>query len=350
MIKRISLFILLLSAPLLADDCYSPCEITVPARHCHDCGGFYFTGEFLYFQTYEDDLTYTSIVTTVSPSFIPTDLFKEEFEEIDFDWDPGVRLGVGYNFPCDGWDLYVDWMYISTSPTASITLDEPSLSLIQVTDPDNATDKELFGCSTSAKTKWEMTLNAVDLELGRHYCTGCILSVRPFIGLKFAWIDQSVNTFYGDIYLFEFGMQTDFVGDSRFKGSGDFWGIGPRFGVDTHWELGCGFAIFGDLSGALLSGSFDMKGEIISENPTLDPSHVVQKISRSSRARIRTEAEIKVGIEWTTCFCDCYLFNASLGYEFQCYWRQLQIPIPAVPFSHADLQLHGLVAGLRFDF
>lgn len=26
-------------------------------------------------------------------------------------WDPGFRLGLGWNTDCDGWDLYLNWTY-----------------------------------------------------------------------------------------------------------------------------------------------------------------------------------------------------------------------------------------------
>ena len=61
-------------------------------------------------------------------------------------------------------------------------------------------------------------------------------------------------------------------------------------------------------------------------------------------------AQIDVGIEWGTCFCDCYHFNLGIGYEFHYYWDQMQIPYPGIGFPSGDLGLHGLNVSVRFDF
>ena len=63
--------------------------------------------ELLFWQAREDGLSYA--IAASNPLMF--DIFPKEFQikELEFEWDFGFRLGLGYGGKSDGWDLFALW-------------------------------------------------------------------------------------------------------------------------------------------------------------------------------------------------------------------------------------------------
>jgi len=195
---------------------------------------------------------------------------KGRTKHIDFKWDWGLRFGLGYNFAHDGWDAHLQYTWYDSSGSNStraglnssiVPLRGSSQIVATIVPPGTINDEFLF-CA-SAKSQFDFDFSALDLELGRAYFISGKLSFRPHWGLKTAWLDLEQTTRYTggiprqnseDNGALE-GLSINTV---HIKGECDFWGIGPRAGVDSKWHLGSGFSIFGDVAAALLFGFFDV--------------------------------------------------------------------------------------------
>ena len=281
---------------------------------------------------------------------------KGRTKHIEFDWDWGIRAGLGYNFDYDQWDVKAQYTWWDTNGSdstraglnSSIIPMRGSSQLIE--DPTTGQTEQFLFC-TSAKSQYDFSYQAVDLELGRDYYVSSMLSLRPFWGLKTAWMDLEQITRYtgGD-------TQDGFLGLGRntvhVKEDSDFWGIGPRTGVDTRWYLGEGFSIFGNVALAALFGFFDVDHK--------------EKYSAISTNRIRLHAnrhafsptiQYQVGLRYASYVLERrYHISIGAAFEGQYWWRQnqmLKIDDAAVlryeRYSE-DLAMYGLTLDARWDF
>lgn len=279
-------------------------------------------------------------------------------KDIDFKWDWGLRVGLGYNFDHDGWDLKGQYTWYDTSGSDStraglnsslVPLRGSSTIVATSTNPA----LQFLYCS-SAKAQYDFNYSAVDVELGRAYFISGKLSFRPHWGLKSAWIDQEQITRYtggspdaqspNDL-----GLQGNTV---HIKDDCDFWGLGPRVGVDSKWHLGYGFSLFGNVAGALLFGYFDVEHkERFSES---QDNRI--KLSANRHAFSPT-AQMQLGLRY-----DKYLHNntqhigVGLGFEAQYWWRQNQMlkiddaQVLKYERYSDDISMHGVTLDLQWDF
>lgn len=217
---------------------------------------------------------------------------------------------------------------------------------------------DLFTFCDSAKSQYDLDYQALDLELGRAYFISSKLSFRPHWGLKTAWIDQEQITRYTGgnpvanpnvqgADLLGLGISTVHVKDDC-----DFWGIGPRAGVESKWHLGYGFSFFGNVAGALLFGFFDVDHR---ERWSAIEDNTIRL--HANRHAFSPTVQFQLGLRY-----DKYIHNnrqhvgIGLGFEGQYWWRQnqmLKIDDAAVlkyeRYSE-DISFHGVTLDIRFDF
>ncbi len=280
---------------------------------------------------------------------------KGRTKDMDFSWDWGLRVGLGYNFDHDGWDANFQYTWYDTSGSDStsaglnsstIPLKGSSGIVATTTNPDHR-----FVFCHSAKSQYDLNYSAVDLELGRAYFVSCKLSFRPHWGLKSAWIDQEQIVRYtgkpqNDNEL-GLGINTVHIKDTC-----DFWGLGPRTGVQSKWHLGCGFSIFGNVSGAILFGYFDVDHK---EKWTGNPSNRIRL--NANRHAFSPTTQFQLGLRY-----DRYVnerkqhIGIGLGFEGQYWWRQNQMlkiddaQVLKYERYSEDVSMHGITLDVKFDF
>lgn len=275
----------------------------------------YLTGEWLYWRVRQEGM-----------EFVPG-------KKVHFDFDSGFRTGIGVHLPHDGWDLYVNYTRYATSQTDGAHGPIFPLMLYAAT---NLVDQ--------AHIHWKFLFQTADLEIGRIFNLSKTLIVRPFFGVKGAWIDQRVRLRY------EGGMIPS--GESyRAHLQNDFRGGGPLLGIHTHWDLGVGLSFFGNGSVALVIGEFNNEHKQ-TQIAGFEP------INLNANLRLVTSAlQLVTGLAWNRNFCaDRCHFGISAGFEAQ-YWtnqnQMEQFTTPAQPYfvrNNGDLALYGLTLRARFDF
>ena len=82
-------------------------------KKCYQVG-VYVTGDYLYWKAEQEGLTFAE----TSKNRVPFTVEDGKIFNPDFDWASGFRVGMGYNFRYDGWDLYLQWTdyAVETSP------------------------------------------------------------------------------------------------------------------------------------------------------------------------------------------------------------------------------------------
>ncbi|MBS0620065.1 MAG: hypothetical protein JSS61_01215 [Verrucomicrobia bacterium] len=299
--------------------------------------------EFLWWVAKEDDLFfaqsgYTGGPTSSNPPDGTID-FNGHLQKVKPHWGPGARIGFGGNMEYDEWDIYLNWTWFETTARRTKHAKTDSELLVLWGHPDIAAATG----ATKAGGKWSMDLNVLDLELGRAFWVGRYFSIRPFIGARGAWIDQSFRVKYD--------LATSPEMFQHSKAHSDFEGGGIRAGADLRLALFGGWSFYGLASGSMLYGHFDCdyrcKAGGVSIGRTTDGFH-----------QPATSAQLALGVRWDVYLHkDRYHFGLFAGWEqnmwfgmnkMNRYFGQLQNGL--LQQMNSDLSLQGGTFGVRFDF
>lgn len=293
--------------------------------------------------------------TLTQPSDMVVPPIKGRVKGQSFGWEWGLRVGLGYHFNHDDWDVSADYTWYEADQTTSVHKNLPSAAL--------PLKGGLVGPLQRAKSHYDLNYNNVNVELGRHYFMSSKVSVRPQIGLQSAWIFNRQNIQY-NVGLHNFLLAPGHHAKVREKSV--LWGMGPRAGAEGQWSLGDGFSICGKVAGALLySYSRASINGKVSPSVTLFGDRASIRLSENRHLFIPT-VQMFLGALW-----ESYInqqrqhITLGAGYEVQYFWRanqQLQaddtIPNPFL-FSNVryqvssvseDVMFYGITIKVRLDF
>lgn len=285
-------------------------------------GHMYVTADYLYWRTRQEGMEYAT------------------GKSLKFEFNSGFRVGLGVHMPHDGWDIYVNYTHFYPEHSHSAHGSFYPLFLFEGTGlPDSQGP-----IVSEAHVKWNIEFQSVDVEIGRAYYIAKTLTFRPFIGLKGAWIDQLAKIHYeGGFIPAGQAFRTHF--------ENDFKAAGPLLGIESNWQLGAGFSLFGDIAAALMVGHFDND----QEQHQLNNSEVVHL--PSSFNLVSPTLQMIAGLAWDHNFHrDACHVGFSAGFETQYWWSQNQIEqftsssMPIYVREKGDLAFYGLTLRGRFDF
>jgi len=271
--------------------------------------------------------------------------------QLESKWDPGFRIGMGWNTCFDRWDVFTDWTWYSvtseeTSTYGSTPVGEMGYhSLWPVSSNADAYQQVEAG--------WKMWYNAIDMELGRAFYITKALSLRTHAGLRGAWLNQKFQS--------QFEMPVAAIPNSKmtFHGENEFWGVGPRIGFSGNWHIDSSeWSILCKASGALLSGKTETRSAtdyLVTVGGVATP----QRDMRSNFTQIVPTVQFFLGIDWGTCFdCNKYYLGLNAGWEANLYWNQFSLlpamkgyfnsPIPSM--SNQAVMMDGLTFNAHLDF
>lgn len=268
--------------------------------------------------------------------------------EIDFEYKPGFRLGLGGDLPWDGWDLYLNWTRLSFDISSTKTSDKADLFLIE------GLLNEAPFLGTRASIDWDFTHNALDFEMGRRLFLSSSLTVRPAWGLKAVWFDDKIK------------RRLDNVESINPNGPGqpgapefanfdfDIWGIGPMLSLAGKWNWIYGLGLVGQFSGAILWYDLDERTNV-QDNNLSNQGGGVAVVSQTnvrlkhSTHRIRPYVQAFVGLDWEWCFIPKWLsVQLAVGYEAQYFWSMIVDPINSL--DDLPISFEGLTVKARIDF
>ncbi|MES2122707.1 MAG: Lpg1974 family pore-forming outer membrane protein [Chlamydiota bacterium] len=313
--------------------------VNLPARPSIKNGqNLWIQGEFLYWQATECNLAYiySGTPTTSTPEF-------QDIHYLDFEWDPGFRVGVGGNFTRDGWDIAIYYTRMHSHASASRRAHGDNDGLFQIWSVD---DTFLTTPLSQARGSWHADLNQVDLQLGREMFAGKYLTLRPYIGMRSTWLSQQFNV----------SVSNTLSQSQHAKMDNRFWGFGFVAGMDSDWIFGKGFSLFANADYSLLVGFFS-----IDEKSKQDGTPIwrTQSGFRAGRSII----DIAAGFKWAHLFCkDRYGVAIKAGYEYHLYFDQNQLintfliqrnaPMTLERYltQGGNLTYQGITVGLQFDF
>ncbi len=341
-------------------------RVTPPARpDVKDGADLFFTADALLWRAAEDGLEFAE------ETFQDTnhDLDDGRVLNPDFKWKWGFRVGVGYNMPHDGWDLYLNWVRFTSRDHRENRVNPPVAIDMGLGDPApgpgvttmfaNVGSNSANGPITNiqkAKTRWNLKLNLLDLELGREFFVSKWLTLRPFTGLRSGWIDQKFNNRYA-LLLPTGADSTVFDIEQRCR----FWGLGIRAGMNTLWSLGCGWGIYANAAISLLPGRFHVRYDQDSTQlpPAVSVAIETDHDTKDHLSVARAITDLALGLRWDKLTCDeAYHIAFRIGFEQhhffgQNQFRNYEYDTNSRPVSRAtigDLSTYGVTGGFEFGF
>jgi hypothetical protein len=291
------------------------------------------TGEALLWKAQMDDLGFAV------KSKNQTTIRKGKGKDPKFNWNWGFRVGFGYNIPHDHWDILGGY-----TQYRSATRSEEKVSSSQALFPSWMTASS--GYVSQARASWNMHLQLGDLEMGRSFAAARWLSLRPFLGVRGAWIYQK--------YAIEYkgGSAVPTADTDKVSMRNNFWGAGGRLGLNSLWGIARGFSLYGDGSFSLLSGFFH-----VHQTEYLEKAGTSFLNVSSSPSQLVPIVDLALGFQYDTFFQKKrYHLGLKLGYEFNYFFNQnefMRFISGGSGFytrNNSDLTLMGLSCGLRFDF
>lgn len=241
--------------------CNPCCPSDLAYYLCGNKGYFFMEGGPVVWTASESGLDY-AIENKGNTGFISNGSAKSP----DWEWDVGGKLGIGWQSKCRRMDVFLNWTYFRTTQKSSVTAPDDGAVYPLWTVPISGLTH-----ASSGNAKWKLWVNLVDLEGGGKFTPRPWLMIRPSIGVRNALVYQKYNiNMFGASSI---GPVVPVEIDET-KMDNDFWGIGPKFGLQTLWGSLNGFSLFGNAAFSILYGRFDVtQKEVVTFEGVSPPSN-----------------------------------------------------------------------------
>jgi hypothetical protein len=284
-------------------------------------------------------------------------------------WNAGFRIGLGYVFDRDGWDLDLWWTNYNNGQgdcddDCSELCSTVSPIITMWSDLPPTTDDNIR--AADYRTKWKVDLNIVDLELGRGFMTSKWLELRPFVGVRGSWIIDRYKINYSTLSGVETGAipvpgSPTAVTEDEISMRNKWWGVGPRAGLNSRWGMGWGFSFYGNAALSLLYGKFKLShSETLEGTTSTSTFEDVNELNYIDRWETgRAVADIVLGLEWVHDFKGNWGLGFNFGWEQHLFfsanqfWKIARTSSENIQvFSHerGDLSFQGFTLGGHIYF
>ncbi|MGQ3890730.1 Lpg1974 family pore-forming outer membrane protein [Legionella sp. CNM-4043-24] len=271
----------------------TPGSVTVPCERT----AWDFGIQALYLQPTQDIFAGARITTNNNQTHV-------RYNDIDADWGWGFKLEGSYHFNT-GNDLNINWYHYNKTTDHNLNL--------------NVNGTNLLNVRASLEPKWD----AVNFEFGQHVDFGEQKNIRFHGGAQYVRIEHEFR--------------------SRFRGNNvnllnintDFNGFGPRLGMDMSYDLGNGFAIYGNGATALLIGTSDFHTNLANT-----------VFASGSKTIMSPELEGKLGATYTYSMAQGDL-SLDVGYMWVNYFDVARTPVIDA-LTNTNFSLSGPYIGAKW--
>ncbi len=304
-----------------------------PAEEHHDeaeggpLSGWFVTGEYLLLHPRRNALDYA--VVSPDPNLTP----GGTIQSLDWHTNSGFRVGAGYQLPGQPWQVGVVYTYLHSHDDRTVGAPAGGEAFATLTRGGGVDEVQTAAGSTN------LDFNVIDLLAYRPFTVGPNLNVRPFVGGRFAWIDQKLTAVYNGGFS---GAVNDVVSSPVY-----FRGGGLTGGARAFWRWYNNFGLYGRFTGSLLSGQFR---NFLTEANNNGATPIVDV--REQYYQIVPVMELGLGLAWQGEHA-----RFSVGYELQNWFNMVNSPTFPSPSNigllgrrFSDLSLEGLAVQLGLFF
>ncbi len=341
-------------------------------------GGFV-SAEALYWRAYEQGLGYTNKPANVleTDDFTRNRLFKPSF-----DWEWGFRIGAGYIQEKRNWSYQAFWTNLKSKAHGQKSFNSGSPDFEGIFPVWSMGPDTLEGdYVSSASSTWHLTLNLFDLNAQYTFCLGKCrwIPCKPISPLQrkriFAnrkkknqrcedaqeetanrgpWFNQvDLTPFFGArMAILDQKLSARYEGGAFFSGVDlntlqcDFWGGGPRVGLNANYFMVYGISLFARAAVAPLFGRFDRsQREVYLESARFDRSNRYHHFLLS--------ADAEAGFRWRGAVIDDWMFAIfGAAWEGQAFMRANRFYRGPFGFFHKNrnLFLQGVTFSAALEF
>jgi hypothetical protein len=239
-------------------------------------------------------------------------------------WDWGFRRGVKLDRSQEEWLITGTYTHFHSKSYASLEKGGELFPLWH--RPESPKALEL---GRSTRSDWRLNVDIADFEVGKIFNLRKLFTLRPHVGMRGTLMVQKFNI---DYEKFEKGdLKEPSVRNNCLA-------VGTRSGVDTSWQLGKGFGVFGDSALSWLSGYHNLNE---------------RSLVTSNMGIVVMESSLGLHYEKQFAKSLCFL-TIKAGYEFNHFFNQERL---ATWFSSMTgestqerISLQGLSWGFRLAF
>jgi len=256
------------------------------------------------------------------------------FKTLDFDFATGFRVGVGLERDW-GAKLYYTRFYTDTEDTVTGYV---TPNFLGSRFAANELNPPYF---RSGDIRAAIDYNVLDLDLGKSFCPSESWRLRPVLGLRGAWINQTLDTEFQGTWSDTIPWETS---DEHIRN--DFWGIGPKLGIENTLNLWRGQECKVDLTmnfyTAYLLGFWTIN-DFTTNTSNQGVSTQVIPIDNRDFGALTFQAMIGLHLNYR-------FWNATAGYEFNDWLNQCQIFDDATGPHNNDLIVQGISIRVSYGF
>lgn len=275
---------------------------------CNSCCPQYFLAlDLLYWRAFEEGLDGCGLIEATQLDSEDGSFFssKRSVNEPHFNWNAGFRLGAGVLYT-NGWDVVAYWTNYNT--TAHRKQKNHQEHEFGFTLEDSSTPL------TKTRLHWRIDFNEVDLLLGRNFSLFCDeINLRPFVGLRGAWITQKLHSRNNSIV--NSSEEVDLFHVHK-KNTQKFRGVGPLLGLQASGYIGCNFRLFGIVDFGLLYSDFTIRSR--DEKAFVNNSSFCKTKKKLHPCEVFADAVL--GLSWEYCFCNNMLLTLQVSAEHHRYF------------------------------
>lgn len=342
--KKLSLIFIAITGAVLGADVEAPSLVNSYHPVVKDGTNVWIAVDVLYWKPWERALVATNKKSNV---FTTDDFTKAPVVHPNFNWSLGYRVSTGYLFDPNFWDVEASWTHF-TSHVSQQRSSHGSAFIgmfpIWSLSDDVITGDYVF----ESNLKWKVSVNMIDLQFGRYNRALNWLDLKPFFGLRSAWIKQHGDVVYeGGMFLIGIlrpGVSlngTDFI-----KMKNNYWGMGPRVGIAPRFIIAKGFSLNADAAISGLYGFFNIQ----QKETYLD---VTRFFHQEHLNRFCWIGDLDAGVQWKRLFHhERYALTLKTDWEYHIFFHQFVLKRDdfGLVSKNRDLSMQGVTFSARFDF
>jgi hypothetical protein len=195
--------------------------------------GYFGSAEFLWWRLDETGLDYTTVKRSNTPANGTTNLILGKVYKVTPQSNPGFRLGFGYRFDKELWELGGFYTFYHTKGSDHVECPEcnSNIETMPAMAPTIGTNIDAL---LEAKARLGFWYHIGDIELAKPLTLGEYTSCRLVVGPTMAFIQQKFKLAFSDNQATFTPCPPDRTKhDIKWK----FSGAGIRFGADTRWNI-----------------------------------------------------------------------------------------------------------------
>ncbi len=250
--------------------------------------------------------------------------------ELTLPWRSALRVGIGYECG-SGWGGGFHYTYLHSAAYDALAAPPGGVLFATLTHPGTVEQVQTAVASAS------LNYNVFDVDFGRSFHPCENVALRAFGGVRFARIEQGLNTTYDGIDANQdlaFNQQT-------------FNGAGLMLGGEGNWTFWHGLGVFARATGSMLAGQVNAQ---VFEGNNAGSTVLTNVTDRFEK--VVPVVDIALGASWQ-------YRNLTLmtGYQFVNWFGLIDQPNFTDDFaqghitrSTGDLSLNGWMARLAWNF